>query len=210
MLIRRWGAVAASLLLLAALAYVFLGLDRSPTETPWLSHRTGAGQRMKLTLPDGTRIVLNAESEISYPESFSKTGREVHLSGEAFFAVVRDLRRPFQVQTERSYTMVLGTQFNVQDYPADSLATVSLVEGQIEVNAPADDEAQLLAPGQQWRWNVQTQQANLLRFNPKQVAGWKDNILVFDNQPLAEVIPVLERHFGVAIRVENEQSNAAR
>ena len=208
----KWAGIAATFLMMLGLTYILFQKLNAPPKVQTITHNTKAGQRLKLNLSDGTRVVLNAESKISYPEIFKGDIREIVLEGEAFFDVARDIKKPFRVMTQNSYTEVLGTKFNVKDYPKDSLASVSLLEGSIEVNAKEmqSQKPQLLKPGKQWRWNKNKAKGELLTFDPLKVAGWKDNILIFEEEKLLDVIPVLERHFGVKLTLENKQLENCR
>lgn len=206
----RLTGIAASFLFLLGLAYAFFQNSEKASESPMLNHSTKSGQRIKLKLSDGTQVILNAESTISYPKIFSDDAREIKLEGEAYFEVAKDVRRPLRVQTKNSLTEVLGTQFNVKDYPEDSIASVSLLEGSVEVNADNNKKPFLLQPGEQWNWNKNLQEEKLLDFDPIKVTGWKDNILIFDELRLVEAIPMIERHFGVEIILENQKLGQCR
>ena len=104
----KWTGIAAIFLMIVGLTYILLQQLNTPTKIQTITHNTKAGQRLKLHLSDGTRVVLNAESKISYPETFKGDVREVILEGEAYFDVARDIKKPFRVMTQNSFTEVLG------------------------------------------------------------------------------------------------------
>lgn len=95
-----------------------------------------AGQRVEVTLSDGTHIWLNARSEFSYPASFNGNTREVRLKGEAFFDVAKDRNKKFIVNTGRCEVEVLGTQFNVEAYNENEFST-ALIQGSVKVTDTA-------------------------------------------------------------------------
>lgn len=94
---------------------------------------TKKGTKSKVLLPDGSSVMLNADSRLTYSEKFNKNVREVILEGEAFFDVVKDSSRPFIVHTSGISIRVLGTAFNVKSYPAEPTIEATLVRGIIEV-----------------------------------------------------------------------------
>ena len=87
-----------------------------------------------LTLSDGTRVYLNAESRLKYPVVFRGTERVVELSGEAYFKVSKDALRPFVVKMNGVNVRVLGTSFNVRSYADEGQVVTTLVEGKVKVN----------------------------------------------------------------------------
>jgi hypothetical protein len=111
-----------------AAGWYLLGKDLfgSSKETKFITSSTPRGQKSLITLPDGSRVFLNSESSISYPEFFSKDKREISLTGEAFFDVTRDENRPCIIHSGNVVTKVLGTSFNIQAFDGkDILVTVA-------------------------------------------------------------------------------------
>ncbi len=205
--------VAASVLLFLATAYLlntFIGVhEKEPVAAViWKETTTKSGQQSSITLSDGTKVILNAESTLKRPVFFGEDTREVTLSGEAYFEVTKDVKRPFIVHTNDLTTKVLGTAFNIKAYPEERKAIVSLVEGSVEVRMREDEmgdkESFMLAPDQQIVLDKSTKISNIVSFDPTAVAGWKDNQFVFDNIPLKDVITIIERRYGVDIDVDNE------
>jgi transmembrane sensor len=94
---------------------------------------TRYGSKTKLVLPDGTQVWLNAGSKLTYDKMYGNSIREVALSGEAFFDVVKNPARPFVIHTEKIDIKVLGTAFNVKSYPGEKNTETSLIRGSIEV-----------------------------------------------------------------------------
>ncbi len=110
---------------------------------------TNYGSRTNLSLPDGTRVWLNAGSHLTYGKSFGLDGREVTLIGEAFFDVTRNSSMPFLIHTARVDIKVLGTTFNIKSYPTDPTTEATLVHGSIEVAIKArPNEKIILRPNE--------------------------------------------------------------
>jgi transmembrane sensor len=105
---------------------------------------TRKGSRSNVRLPDGTQVWLNADSKISYAENFQGATREVQLSGEAFFDVVKDITRPFIIHTPAIDIKVLGTAFNVRSYPDEKNTETALVRGEIEVTLTSQPDKKII------------------------------------------------------------------
>lgn len=94
---------------------------------------TQYGTRTTQRLPDGSRVWLNAGSKLTFTKNFGDSIREVSLTGEAFFDVVKNPKKPFVIHTSTIDVKVLGTQFNVKSYPTDKTTETSLLRGSVEV-----------------------------------------------------------------------------
>jgi transmembrane sensor len=171
-----------------------------------IQRKNPAGTRSKITLPDGSYVWLNAESEISYPTVFTKD-REVSLKGEAFFEVVKDTLKPFKVNTRLSQIKVLGTSFNVNAYRNDVHERVSLMEGKVTVSLLENDTSSLLLPGEQILINQKTGISENQQFDSLEVFGWTQGLLVFKNAGKNEIINKLSRWYGVKIEILKQPSS---
>lgn len=193
----RWVAFAACLALLAA---VGLSLWQQPLTTT-----APLGETVAVTLPDGSSVLLNSGSELTYPRSFDAT-RIVELTGEALFDVEKGTA-PFVVETFNGATTVLGTQFNVRAWPDDPVAMtrVTVLEGLVRF-ASLDDTrgGVLLEAGQTARLAA----AAALPTSPESVpadyaVAWQSGGFKFTDVPLATVLQELERRYAVEITVED-------
>ena len=129
----KWAcAIALVLLNVGYLAYQNIDLSK-PVYKEVCSLK---GERLVVLLEDGTRVWLNADSKLVYPEQFAKDKREVSLVGEAYFEVKKDISKPFMVQADEMNIRVTGTSFNVSGYPTDSVVTTTLDEGGIVISYP--------------------------------------------------------------------------
>lgn len=211
--------IAASVLLLVVSGYVLWLLsnrhfaDKSITNvetkspaTAYITMATKPGERKQYVLPDGSRVTLNANSEIRYPALalLTDTLRTVYLKGEAFFSVEKDPDRPFVVHTKRSLTRVLGTRFNLKAYERDQSVTLVVQEGKVRFSDAADKRRITLTANQR---GILDHEALLTKDNvyANRYLSWKENKLVFENQPLSVVGTALEAWYGIDVVIENPQ-----
>jgi ferric-dicitrate binding protein FerR (iron transport regulator) len=158
-----------------------------------------AGQRARITLPDGSTVWLNAGSTLRYPSVFGGE-RRVDLAGEAFFDVARDPGKPFIVSTVSLEITALGTQFNVFSYPGAEYASASLVDGSVEVHMQGERNGTVLNPGQEL---VCANGRLCLEEMDKDRLLWKEGIYTFKGQNLEKIISKLELYYDVDIVVTN-------
>ncbi len=185
----------------------------SNTSKAWVTSESPKGQKSIITLADGSSVYLNSASSISYPETFEADKREIMLSGEAFFEVTRDEKRPFIVRSGNLITRVLGTSFNVQAFEGQNIR-VTVATGKVQVETKKDPKSKdvdyvILVTNQQAIYDAQ---AGLLTktVDIDQFLAWKNHILYFDSNTLEEVATRLERWYNVSIEFENEKIKYCR
>lgn len=161
------------------------------------------GQKSIITLGDGTRVYLNSGSTLTYPEVFEASIRNVVLTGEAFFEVMRDEKRPFIVRTGSIDTKVLGTSFNVSAY-ADEPVSIAVATGKVQVKETNQKDSVLLTPNYQATFNNEKLNWETNTVDINKVVAWKNQTLNFDGVSLAEVAKELERWYNVSITFEND------
>lgn len=137
------------------------------------------GAEYQLTLSDGTRVWLNAETELKYPVTFTGEVREVVLEGEAYFEVAKNSARPFVVKSEKLEIKVLGTSFNVKAYPQET-QQATLVEGKVKINAGSHSRE--LQPGEQL--NYLAGEPEVRKVDVRAYVAWKDQRFVFNDDLL--------------------------
>lgn len=161
------------------------------------------GERREIIFQDGTKVFLNAGTQISYPQHFGLAERRVMLNGEAYFEVTPNARRPFVVEIGRAAVKVLGTSFNVKAYDTETKVDVVLIEGKVEFS---DGRQQfVMAPSQ--RLVFDKAEGTVQIFDEENVAHavlWRKNTLAFRDAPLQEVIATLERWYDVRFEVRDE------
>jgi len=160
-----------------------------------------AGQRARITLPDGSIAWLNAGSTLLYPSYFDKE-RKVELIGEGFFEVAKDMERPFIVSTGEVEVKALGTQFNVYNYPKANYLSATLTEGSILVYLNGKEKSgQILEPFQ--RLILENGKFRLEKDIDMDELLWKEGIYSFKKQRMSDIIAKLELYFDVEIIVNN-------
>ena len=160
---------------------------------------TNAGMRSQLTLPDSSVVFLNAGSTLTYPSQFDKNERRVQLSGEAYFKVAHNKRRPFVVSVadNKMNIQVLGTAFNLQAYEQDSLAQIALIEGRVQVGIQGQNGNIPLTPSNMITYDMKTGKVFTKKINAAQETGWMDGRLIFKDTPIPEVLRRLSHFYSV-------------
>jgi len=173
------------------------------------------GKKLSVTLQDGTVVMLNSGSTLSYPASFSgKDKREVYLQGEAFFEVAKNPERPFFVKTNTIYTQVYGTVFNVSAYAEDGVAEVVLVEGSVgvgEVDVNTSKTPQMLKPSQKASKLLDVESGFVVEdVDVSSYVSWTKGILTFENEAMSNIIKKLERQYNIQIINQFEELGERR
>ena len=160
---------------------------------------TSRGRQFQVMLPDGTIVWLNAASSLRYPVAFPEGERNVMITGEAYFEVAADARRPFTVKTDKGTAIeVLGTSFNVNAYTDELVLRATLLQGKIRVKAPTGN--QVLLPGQQ----AMVAQSITIdpHANTARAIAWKNGIFNFQQASLEEVMRQIARWYDVEVVYE--------
>lgn len=160
-----------------------------------------------VTLSDGTKVWLNSKSSLTYPVQFGEGEREVTLDGEAYFDVTKDKTRPFVVHSSTGIVEVLGTEFNVSDYPEEPSYVTTLVEGKVRMS-PLEAEPSIrtvLNPGEQAVLNKQEHSSAFVReVDPLVYCAWKDGKFYFEDVPLSEILRTMGRWYNFDVSFEKE------
>ena len=199
-----WGRLAAAASVAVLLAAVGYWLLPRPVDRP--TYRTGYGQTRAITLPDGSRVVLNGNSSLSFPGQWpAGEPREVRLDGEAFFAVThRPDHRKFVVTTPGKLRVeVLGTQFNV--YGRQQTTKVSLNAGavRLHVGPAAAGRPLLMRPDELVEFDARSERLTRKKVNAEMVSSWKNKKLIFENTSLREVTQLLRDTYGLTATVSD-------
>lgn len=221
------------LILSATLFFTLQNKERPSLKPDALSSvTTRNGSRTKISLPDGSQVWLNAGSKLDYNNnSFEKKTREVFLTGEAFFDVVKDAKHPFIVHTDNMQVKVLGTAFNVKAYPGEKQTETSLIRGLVEVTIPSrPSEKYILNPNEKLilnqegtgvlynngRESIKAEpklQENIVSINKvnyipeKNIVletAWVENRLEFKSEKFIDIARKMERWFDVSISFSNK------
>lgn len=167
-------------------------------EAVFNSMSTPKGRQYNLTLPDGTQVWLNSESSIRYPTVFNGKERKVEVTGEAYFSVSKNNKKPFIVNVDRQADIqVLGTEFNVNSYANEETINTTLLEGSVRVNA--NKLSQILSPGQQARIGQDKKIRLVKEVDIDKVIAWKNGYFNFNDADLHEIMRQLERWYDIEV-----------
>ncbi len=210
-----WKAAAIALLVISAGISMYIQQNSSERVPVTLAaYSVPRGKLLHLALSDGSHVWLNAETKFRCPEKFGFGDREVYLEGEAFFEVSKDPSRPFKIHSGKLTTTVLGTSFNIKSYGADDVNEVAVITGKVSViqtDVNNRSSEVLLQPGQK---AVLIKSAGDLRkelfTDMSHYTSWKTGKLIFENTPIADVIPSLERYYNIDIHLESEALQSCR
>lgn len=195
------GAVAVVLLLIICTLGLYAGADGIFSRKQII--RVPNGQRVELRLADGSRVWLNSKSRLEYSTLFGMFTRNVRLSGEGYFEVANNRRKPFVVQTEEYDVKVLGTTFNVYAFDgANSFETV-LVDGSVEISSRTDmSDTMILSPNQ-----VASAPHNGVlscsELEDKDRLRWIEGIICLNNVTFGEMIERFRTYYDIDIRLNN-------
>jgi ferric-dicitrate binding protein FerR (iron transport regulator) len=195
---------AACVVLLVAAVVVLLGFGDL---IRYRTYATRSGETRSLVLPDGSQVALNANSTLKVARDLPGTsGREVWLTGEAFFTVSRRPDRArFVVHTRDLDVVVLGTRFNVTQRRGDTRVVLS--EGKVKLvpRTPGKALPVLMAPGDLVQVSAARRQVARRTVTPEHYSSWRENKLVFNSTPLAEVLLTIQDFYGVRVTLADPE-----
>ncbi|MGY0040046.1 FecR family protein [Pedobacter sp. NJ-S-72] len=229
---KQWYRIAAIFVfgLCTFFAYQFFeakNIADTGTAIAWKKTNTPGRQTSTVVLADGSKVTLNAESEIKYPDTFNGLTREVYLSGEAFFDVAKDHQHPFIVHTKNISIKVLGTAFDVKSYPEEHLTETTLLRGKVEItlnNRPAKHI--LLSPAEKFTLihaadsSVEHLNGDIYSITPISYynndkntileTSWMNNKILFRNETFSLLSLRLSRWYGVNFIFESDKLKNAK
>lgn len=188
--------VATTLIIKSAADSSFLAESITTIETM-------QGQKMQMTLPDGTQVWLNSESKLTYSAAFNKSSREVCLEGEAFFDVKKNEKRKFIVKASDINVEVKGTAFDVSAYSADENIIVSLLRGKVGIAGKDGKHLTDLESNEMVVVSKKDLQYSLYKSDAETHRAWIENELIFYNSDIHQVAKRLERWYGINITLIN-------
>lgn len=176
--------------------------ERVSTEIVYNELEVPRGGECIITLDDGTRVWVNAETRLKYPVTFVGENREVILEGEAFFDVVKN-EKPFIVKTSFGDVRVLGTSFGINAYVDAPESYTTLVRGKVSVETGTSDPL-VIQPGEQV---VTSKDGKMIRqeVDVEEFVGWKDGMYVFREKHLGDIMKTLERWYNISVLFEEEE-----
>lgn len=199
---QKWLKIAAAITLLVSTCWAtFSYLNQSEP----IHYRTDFAENQTINLPDGTEIILAANSSLSFYDNFEKINqREVELIGEAYFKVAKQPEsKQFEVKLKDLSVTVIGTEFNVNSHRKNSI--ISLVEGKVALTKEGI-AAQQLKAGQTAVFNTNTSKFDLLSDQTNYWADWRIQKWSFgEGKPMKEVIQRIEETFGLSVQCEDAE-----
>ncbi len=200
-----WGQRVAAILFIPLLvAYLLQVLIPEKQDIRMLEVRTNPGMTTSLTLPDGTKVNLNSESSLVYPESFEGEFRSVRLEGEAFFEVVKNPEKRFVVTTPHNASVeVWGTSFNMEAFRWDSIVSTTLISGKVAFISKSGQVD--IKPGEKLVYNIQTNRSDIYQTSGEAEISWKDGMIIFKKTPFEEALRMLTKRFNVDFVVSNNK-----
>lgn len=161
------------------------------------------GQMANVELPDGTKVMLNSGSTLTYKGNFSDGQRFVSLKGEAFFDVTKDIEHPFIVNTQFLDFKVYGTSFNIEVYPEEQMINATLVTGSLGVFDQKNIELYKLTPNHKASFNTLNSKIAINKVNTELYTAWTEGIVTFRNEKLKDIARKIERWYNVKIIINN-------
>jgi len=170
---------------------------------------TNKGVKALVTLPDGSIAWLNSDSKIIFPDKFSGPTREVELSGEAFFDVIKDSTKPMMISVGKDITVkVTGTQFNIRAYKDESEIQTTLIKGTISLLSKSKTSGKQtitkLSPNESFILKDNYEPVLVKQVDTNIQLAWKHGQIIFNDTPLPEVIKKLERWHGTQFIVKDK------
>lgn len=155
------------------------------------------GAQYRLTLPDGTKIWLNAASSLQFPSSFTGKDRTVELNGEAYFEVAADPEKPFRVISGHQSLDVLGTHFNINSYEEEDAVRTTLLQGSVRLTNTLQQASRVLQPGQQAAMFRGNKPMRIINADIEEVMAWKEGYFIWNNEPIESIMRKLSRWYDI-------------
>ena len=198
-----WKWAAAIVLPICIAFFTYYLIDSSQTVGAPFIVKADKGDKATIELPDGTNVVLNSASQLSYLNNFGENVRRVQLNGEAYFKVAHDEKHAFIVQVGDLEVKVLGTSFNVSAYEDAKDVTVVLLEGKVGVYA--QKMSHIMKPGDKIEYNKATHKITTTQVHPSDYIEWTKGNIYFEKESLENIMKTLSRIYDVEIRFDSNK-----
>ena len=198
-----WKWAAAIVLPICIAFFTYYLIDSSQTVGAPFIVKADKGDKATIELPDGTNVVLNSASQLSYLNNFGENVRRVQLNGEAYFKVAHDEKHAFIVQVGDLEVKVLGTSFNVSAYEDAKDVTVVLLEGKVGVYA--QKISHIMKPGDKIEYNKATHKITATQVHPNDYIEWTKGNMYFEKESLENIMKTLSRIYDVEIRFDSNK-----
>ncbi|SMD11531.1 FecR family protein [Pedobacter nyackensis] len=173
-------------------------LQGGTTKYPYNTLSTAKGETYILTLPDKSKVWLNAASSLTYSTTLNEHGaRRVKLEGEAYFEIFKDKAHPFIVKTENQEVIVHGTHFNINSYVDEGRTKTTLLEGAVGITTVYNAREVMLKPGQQAELEGKSMVVNVA--NLEEVLAWKNGLFKFKDADIRTVMRQMARWYNIEV-----------
>lgn len=180
---------------------VYQAGENNNTTVTYNTMTTPRGGQHWVILADGSKVLLNAASSLTYPTAFNGKERKVTLTGEAYFEVMHNDKQPFIVLSNNQQVQDIGTHFNINAYGDEPATITTLIEGAVKVNNT------LLKPGQQSI--LQGNAIDVKQADVEATLAWKNGLFIFDDEPLESIMRKVSRWYDVDITYDTADKNKA-
>lgn len=202
----RFQRIAAILVVPLLIFSAVLVYQKINTPENWVSLKTGKGERTHLTLPDGSEVWLNVDTELQYSVAFNQRNRNLKLNGEAFFKVAKNRKKDFVVEAGNFKVKAVGTEFGVNAYACEPFAETYLLEGIVDlILSDGSCPKTRMKPGQISTIHSDASSVKLRHIPVGCAVEWTNGNLVFRNEDIPQVFRKIERWFDVKINFRPEE-----
>ena len=167
------------------------------------------GSKTYLELPDGSKVWLNYGSCLKFPQKFTGQTRTVELQGECYFEIAHNEQKPFIVKTGELEVLVKGTEFNLMAYPEDAVIKTTLKSGKVILQRKICDgniqQIFEMEPNQHATYLKKEKELKYSVENPDKYISWKDGVLIFQNDPINDIVKKLSRWYNVDIQLKDKE-----
>ncbi|MDR2627299.1 MAG: FecR domain-containing protein [Dysgonamonadaceae bacterium] len=198
--VRKIAAILLLPLLSSVAVYRYMQHTSAPAPAELVECFVPNGTTQAITLPDSSRVIVNAGSVLIYPQQFNGDFRTVYLNGEACFTVSPDERKPFIVKTTDMVVEVLGTVFAVSSYADSKTVSATLQSGRVSVQLKhTPTESIVLSPDEQVWYDRLSGDIKINQVNAAQVLAWKEGHIILHGSSMNDIAKILERRYGIAV-----------
>ena len=207
----KYAAVLILPLLVYSIYLTFRGPGANPSKIDkvvWHKVKAVVGMQADFVLPDGSHVWLNSGSVLNYPDTFKDGVRQVTLSGEAFFDIVKDEVHPFLVKAGKMHIEVKGTRFNVINYPDETVSELILESGSVRLysgNSNDNKTITTIKPGELAVFDTVKNKLTITNVDVRKYTSWKEGVLIFRDDHMEDVVRKLNKWFNVEILLQSPE-----
>lgn len=201
----RWAQIAAAILLPVSILFsIYFYRENNLILSEEMIVTTGKAERASITLPDGTVVALNTESQLEYhPKSYNKKERKINFGGEGYFQVYHNEKIPFFINAKGLSVKVLGTTFNLSVREKNDYAELSLEDGCVSLLSTRSNKNVVLQKNQKAILNQLTGDITVAdNQNISDISAWRRGDMVFRNTELSQVIRIIEENYNIIIKID--------